>query len=188
LTFAAVFRIQIAGRQDVMNSFDVVVYGLLIVAVVTGFNAGFLRSLATILGYLAAMPFAVATTPLVSPALPASSTATWAQGSLAFFAVFLLAGVVLSALMRRALDAAVGPSVGLADRLVGSLFGAIRIALIAVSVVLIFDRLIPADREPAFLSGSHLRPLLSLAGQRGLKSLPPDVTAFVDRLQSDRRP
>jgi membrane protein required for colicin V production len=171
-----------------MNSFDAVVYALVIIAVVTGFNGGFLRSLATILGYLAAMPFAVATTPLVSPAVPTSSTAPWMQSSLAFFVIFLLAGIVLGALMRRAIDVAVGPSVGVADRLVGALFGAIRIGLIAVSVVLIFDRLIPADREPAYLSGSHLRPILSMAGQRGLKSLPPDVTAFIDRLKSDRRP
>jgi membrane protein required for colicin V production len=170
-----------------MNSFDAVVYALLILAVVTGFHAGFLRSVATILGYAAAVPVAVAATPFVSPALATSSAAPWARGSLAFFAIFLLAGIVLGALMRRAVSAAVGPSIGLADRFVGSLFGAIRIGLIAVTVVIIFDRLIPADREPAFLSGSRLRPILSMAGQRGLKSLPPDVTAFIDQLKKDHR-
>ena len=159
-----------------MNSFDAVVYALLILAVVTGFHAGFLRSVATILGYAAAVPVAVAATPFVSPALATSSAAPWTRGSLAFFAIFLLAGIVL-----------VGPSIGLADRFVGSLFGAIRIGLIAVTVVIIFDRLIPADREPAFLSGSRLRPILSMAGQRGLKSLPPDVTAFIDQLKKDHR-
>jgi membrane protein required for colicin V production len=73
------------------------------------------------------------------------------------------------------------------DRLVGALFGAIRIALIAVMLVLIFDSIIPANREPRFLAESHLRPLLSMAGQRGLKSLPPDVTAFIDQLKKERR-
>jgi membrane protein required for colicin V production len=53
--------------------------------------------------------------------------------------------------------------------------------------VLIFDQLVPADRQPAFLTGSHLRPLLSVAGQKGFKSLPPDVTAYIDRLKKDRR-
>jgi membrane protein required for colicin V production len=42
-----------------MNSFDVVVYVGLIVAMVIGFRAGLLRSAVTILGYLLAMPIAV---------------------------------------------------------------------------------------------------------------------------------
>ena len=54
-------------------------------------------------------------------------------------------------------------------------------------MVLIFDRLIPPDREPAFLRGSQLRPMLSKAGQMGVKSLPPETTAFIDQLKKDRR-
>jgi hypothetical protein len=42
-----------------------------------------------------------------------------------------------------------------------------------VTVVVIFDQLIPKDQEPAFLKGSHLRQRLSVAGQKSLKSLPP---------------
>ena len=42
-----------------MNSFDAVVYVGLIVAVVTGFKAGLLRSAVTILAYLIAMPITV---------------------------------------------------------------------------------------------------------------------------------
>ena len=170
-----------------MNSFDAVVYVLLALAVVTGFNSGFLRSVATILGYVCAMPVAVKATPLLSPALAGQSAAPWAQGSIAFFAIFLAAGIVLGALMRYAVSAVVGPSAGLLDRLAGALFGAIRIGLVAVAVVLVFDRLIPADREPAFLTGSRLRPLLSLAGQYGLKSLPPDAAAFIDQVKRERR-
>jgi membrane protein required for colicin V production len=51
--------------------------------------------------------------------------------------------------------------------------------------VLEFDTgsIIPPDRQPAFLSGSQLKPILLLAGQQGLKSLPPDVTAFIDQLR-----
>ena len=45
-----------------MNSFDVVVYLALVIAVVTGFNTGLLRSAITILAYLFAMPIAVGAT------------------------------------------------------------------------------------------------------------------------------
>jgi membrane protein required for colicin V production len=53
--------------------------------------------------------------------------------------------------------------------------------------VLIFDRIIPPDHQPAFLSGSQLRPILLKAGQSGLRSLPPDVTAFIDQLKKAQR-
>jgi membrane protein required for colicin V production len=36
-----------------------------------------------------------------------------------------------------------------------------------MTMVAIFDQLIPADREPALLSGSRLRSILSTAGQSG---------------------
>jgi membrane protein required for colicin V production len=49
-----------------MNSFDAVVCLASIVAIVTGFNAGLLRSAATILAYLIAMPIAVWVMSLVS--------------------------------------------------------------------------------------------------------------------------
>ena len=50
-----------------MNSFDAAVYIGLVVAVVTGFNAGLLRSAVTILAYLIAMPIAVWAMSLISP-------------------------------------------------------------------------------------------------------------------------
>jgi membrane protein required for colicin V production len=53
--------------------------------------------------------------------------------------------------------------------------------------VLIFDQLVPPDRQPAYLTGSQLRPLLSVAGQKGFRSLPPDAVAYIDRLKKDRR-
>jgi membrane protein required for colicin V production len=53
--------------------------------------------------------------------------------------------------------------------------------------VIIFDQLVPADRQPPYLAGSWLRPLLSVAGQTGFRSLPPEVAAAIDRLKKDRR-
>ena len=66
-----------------MNSFDVVVYVGLIVAVVTGFNAGLLRSAVTILAYLFAMPIAVWATSMVSPAVAGKLNSPWMQNSAA---------------------------------------------------------------------------------------------------------
>jgi membrane protein required for colicin V production len=170
-----------------MNTFDAVVYLALIVAVVSGFNAGLLRSVATMLGYLAAMPVAVAATPYVARSATDKLDSSVAGNPILFFGIFLVAGIVLGALLRTALNETVGPRVSLPDRLAGSILGIIRIALVAVTMVLIFDRIIPAGRQPAFLAGSQLKPILLMAGQQGLKSLPPDVTAFIDQLKKAQR-
>jgi membrane protein required for colicin V production len=174
-----------------MNSFDAAVYALVLIAVVTGYHAGFLRSMATILGYLAAMPIALATTTLISPALPETLgvplAAPWAGNWMVVFGIFLAAGVGLGALLRFCVSELVGPSVNMVDRLAGSLFGAVRIVLVFVTMVLIVDQLIPPDRQPGFLRESRVRPMLSMAGQQGLKSLPPEITAYIDQLKKDRR-
>src|ERR1700676_5374545 len=123
-----------------MNSFDTVVYVALMIAVVSGFNAGLLRSVATIVGYLAAMPVAVTAMPYVSRALNNKLDPSIAGNPTLFFGIFLVAGSVL---------------------------GVVRIVLVAVTMVLIFDRIIPPDRQPAFLAGSRLKPILLTAGQQG---------------------
>jgi membrane protein required for colicin V production len=170
-----------------MNIFDVAIIVALIVAVITGFNAGLLRSAITILAYLFAMPLAVWLMSLLSPASNAATGAPLAQNSLIFFAIFLISGMALGKMARMAIDETMGSEAGIGDRLAGALLGAARVGLVAITLVLIFDQLVPADRQPAYLTGSQLRPLLSMAGQRGFKSLPPDVTAYIDRLKRDRQ-
>jgi membrane protein required for colicin V production len=168
-----------------MNGFDAAVSAGLLVAVVTGFNAGLLRSAATILAYLVAMPIAVWAMSLISPQIDSASPLT--QNSLLFFGIFLIAGIVLGKLMRMALDEAIGAGTGIGDRLAGAALGAVRVGLVAITLVLIFDQFVPADRQPAFLTGSQLRPLLSAAGQKGFNTLPPDAAAYIDRMKKDRR-
>ena len=170
-----------------MNSFDAVVYLGLAIAVATGFNAGLLRSAVTILAYLIAMPIAVWATSLVSPGFDGKLGAPLMQDSLLLFGIFLITGILLGKLMRMALDDTIGPQAGIGDRLAGAALGAVRVALVAILLVLIFDRLVPSDRQPTYLVGSQLRPLLSAAGQKGFKTLPPDMVAYIDRLKKDRR-
>ena len=167
-----------------MNSFDAVVCGATLAAMTMGFNAGLLRSAVTILAYLIAMPIAIWATSMVSRETGGMALM---QNPLPFFATFLVAGIVLGKLMRMVLDEAIGTEAGIGDRLAGAALGAVRVGLVAISLVVIFDQLVPADRQPSYLVGSRLRPLLSAAGQMGLKSLPPDIAAYVDRLKRERR-
>ncbi len=78
-----------------MNSFDVAVCAGLLIAVVTGFNTGLLRSAITILAYLFAMPIAVWATSALAPQLDGRLGSPLTQNSLLFFGTFLIAGMVL---------------------------------------------------------------------------------------------
>lgn len=163
-----------------MNPFDAVVCAVAIVVIVMGFNSGLLRSLATILGYLIAAPLAIAVTPRVT-ALVLGGAASPEHALLILCIAFVAAGIVVSALLRIGVGELVGPDVGLFDRLAGAALGAVRIVLVAVLIVAIFDRVIPPDRQPQFLAGSRLRPYLSWAEQKGLEALPPNVADYIDR-------
>jgi membrane protein required for colicin V production len=135
-----------------MNPFDAAVIIIALVAVINGFRSGLLRSLATIFGYVCAMPLAVAAAPYLIPVLNNQFHLSPAQNWLALFGVFFAIGFVLSALLQLAVSAIAGPDVGLPDRAAGAVLGAVRIVLLAVVMVLIFDRIIPAGREPASLA------------------------------------
>jgi membrane protein required for colicin V production len=166
-----------------MNVFDAVVSGVSILVIVMGFRAGLLGSLATILGYLIAAPVAVALTPSVVRLLLGQSTLSPDRTWMVLGGIFVVVGMGISTLLRIAVSELTGNDVGLFDRAAGALFGAVRIFLIAVLVVAVFDRIIPADREPPFLVGSRLRPYLSAAAQKGLQSLPPEIDDYIDRLK-----
>ena len=166
-----------------INAFDAVIYVCLMVAVIVGFGSGLLRSLATIFGYIAAAPLTVALVPSMAPALIERFQLSSAQVLLVVAAVFVLLGIALGALLRQIVSTLVGPTPSFPDRLAGAMLGAVRIALLAVLMVVIFERIIPESREPAWLAQSRLRPILSQAGQAGLKSLPPELAGYLDRLK-----
>jgi membrane protein required for colicin V production len=169
-----------------MNTFDAVVISVVIVLALLGFRAGLLRSLADILGFVIAAPLAVALTPYFSSAAPAAASSPLGRNSLVFFGLLLVGGIVFAQLLRHTIANFAGTDIHLLDRSAGFVLGAMRALLVAVTIVLIFDRIIPVGRDPEFLKESKLRPWLSLASQRGLRSLPPEVSAYIDRLKRER--
>jgi membrane protein required for colicin V production len=170
-----------------MNNFDIAVYAGLVIAVVTGFNTGLLRSAVTILGYLIAAPMAVWAVSAIAPQISGQGTSPFSQNWGLFFGAYLAIGIGIAKLMRMVLDETIGSEAGIGDRLGGAALGALRVGLVATTLVLVFDQLVPGDRQPAFLNGSQLRPLFSAAGQRGFRSLPPEIAATIDRLKKQQQ-
>ena len=171
-----------------MNAFDAAVLAVVTMLAILGFRAGLLRSLADILGFVIAAPLAVALTPYFSSAAGSAAAAgsPWGNQSLVFFGVFLIGGLLLAQLIRHMIAGLAGDDIHLFDRFAGLLLGIARALLVAVTIVLIFDRIIPSSRDPEFLKGSQVRPWLSVAAQRGLRSLPPETTDYIDRLKRER--
>ncbi len=169
-----------------MNPFDAAIVFCLAIALWAGWQAGLLRSLATIFGYLCAAPVAIAFAPgvaaLAGIRFDMAQMPSWAV----LAGVFVFSGLALGFFLRAAVNATVGETVSAPDRFAGAALGGVRILLVAILVVLIFDRIIPANREPGFLAGSKLRPLLSVAGKSGVRSLPPDIVAQIDKLKRER--
>src|SRR5579859_174255 len=165
-----------------MNTFDLAVFVGLAVAVFSGFGTGLLRSAITIVAYLVAMPIAVWVMSYVPP-LDQGSASLLPHNAGFFLGVFFVIGMALGKLARMMVDEAIGDDPGIGDRLGGAALGALRVGLVATSLVLVFDRIIPPGREPAFLAGSQLRPLFSEVGKRGFQSLPSEAVAAIDRLR-----
>jgi membrane protein required for colicin V production len=170
-----------------MSPFDIAVGLAAVGAMVFGFRSGLIRSAATIVAYLCAAPIAMKATALISQAIDRTPDPGSLQTLLIFFGVFVLLGVAIAAGFNAAIDEMSGADISLADRLAGSMLGMVRVGLIAVTAVLVLDRIVPAGREPAFLAGSQLRPLFSRAAQWGLKSLPPETASFIDQIKSRRQ-
>ena len=168
------------------NPFDLAIYACLFLAVMTGFMTGLLRSLATIFGYVGAMGVAVFAAPRITPLFSDHFKLPAVQNWLVLVAIFIVAGIMLSAILRMAVSEMIGPDISVPDRAAGAMLGAFRVGLLAVLLVMVFDRIIPPGREPNFLKGSQWRPVLSSAGQHGLRSLPPEVEDYIDRLKRQR--
>ena len=164
-----------------MNSFDAVVYLGLVIAMVTGFNTGLVRSAVTILAYLVAVPIAMWAMSVLSPPANGKVVSAFAQNGLVFFGVFLFAGMALGKLARMTVDDATGSHAGPVDRLCGAVLGAVRVGLIAVTIVVVFDRLVPTILQPQWLTGSKLRPCCRRPGReasiRSRQTSPPPSIA-----------
>lgn len=169
-----------------MNGFDLAVYAALAIAIGFGFKTGLLRSAMTILAYLLAAPITVSLMPMIVPQVAGNPNAPQFQNWIWFFGIFLVVGMLLGYIGRFVLDDTIRDT-GIGDRLGGAAFGAIRVGLVATTLVLVFDQIVPANRQPPFLAGSHLRPLFSAVGQMGFKSLPPEAAAAIDRIKQERR-
>ena len=117
-----------------MNSFDAVVYVGLVIAVVTGFNTGLVRSAVTILAYVVAAPIAMCgdvrccRRPRAASSLPRWRRTGWCSSASSCSPAWRSESW-------RAWRSTRPPEreAGIVDRLCGAVLGAVRVGLIAIT-------------------------------------------------------
>jgi len=145
---------------------------------------GLLRSLATIIGYICGAGIAVAAAPKTVSLLANYPKIPTPQTWIVVVAIFIVAGALVSALLRLIVSGMTSRNISVPDRIAGAALGGVRFAMLAIMLVLVLDRMIPTGREPAFLRGSQWRPVPSSAAQY---SLPPEAEDYIERLKRQRR-
>jgi membrane protein required for colicin V production len=166
-----------------MTPFDWVILLVAVLSALSGFATGLLRSLASLVATALATVIAVIANPHVAPLIAQALPQPWMRDAGAFLIVFFAGAVILGFLFQTLVSLAFGPVVSFGDRAAGLTLGVVRALLVVVLVVVMFDRLIPTAREPAWLSGSALRPAISTLGAHGLRSLPTGVTEAIDAMR-----
>jgi membrane protein required for colicin V production len=172
-----------------MNPFDAAVLVIALMALVGGFAAGLLRSLATILAYVVAGPVALTVAPRVTSFLAVRNLlpndVVPNAASYVPLVLLLVIAIVLGALMRGAVGGAAG-QMGAIDRVLGAVLGVARVGLLAVVFVLVLEAVVPPGGAPDWFKQSKLRPYLSAAGAQGLGALPPPARDAIERLKRER--
>ena len=164
------------------NSFDLAVYACLFVAVVMGFMTGLLRSLATIIGYICGAGIAVAATPKTLSLLANYPKIPTPQTWIVVVAIFIVTGALISALLRLTVSGIAGRNVTVPDRIAGAALGAVRFAMLAIMLVLVFDRMMFPQRlavAASALIGGTVRNTVASTGSRRLPRSPEAPTAPV---------
>ena len=180
-----------------MNSFDVVVYLGLILPCVTGYQYRAVAQRRHDSGLYARCRSRRADADWSSPQLDEPDIASCLRR--------IRAPVLRNSALQIGVDAASSPAwcsaswrawrsttcdrteAGIGDRLGGATLGAVRVGLVAITLVLIFDQLVPANRAAGI--PDRLATAAAAFGRRdrmGFRSLPPDRGGTIDRLKKER--
>jgi len=163
-----------------LNWFDVIAIGVIVLSAVMAFARGLIREVFSIVafigGALAAIYFAEAAAPMISPIIQLSGTlATLAAGLLIFLVVFIVITILTSVLAKSVHETV---EIGAFDRVGGGIFGLLRGALVIALFVLLMLQstssertATPEQRMPAWIEQAATYPAFRWIAE-GLQQLP----------------
>lgn len=169
-----------------MHWFDIGTGVALVVGSIWSFFRGLTREVISILGIVAACMLSAWGSPYVATALEPAISLPWLRQAIGLCSIFLLAvvGYVLLAKAVRRMVKAAGLS--LPDRVLGGLFGLIKVGVLISAVVIVLTKFFP-DIATHIATESRLAPTFFYTAQLLTTLLPEDVHTdfqhFYDRVQ-----
>jgi membrane protein required for colicin V production len=169
-----------------MHWFDIGTGVALMVGGIWSFFRGLAREVISILGIVAACVLSVWGSPYVVTALTPVISLPWLRQAIALSSIFLgvvVGYVLLAKAVRRLLKAA---GLSLPDRVLGGLFGLMKIGVLISALVIVLTRFFP-DIATRIAAESRLAPTFFYTAQLLTTLLPEDVHTdfqrFYDRVQ-----
>lgn len=162
--------------MEALTPFDGIAIVIVIASILVAVARGFLRELATLGAFIAALAAAYYAhsffyDPLSN--LLAESAPEWTPNAILIVGTFLIIYVLVAwfgVSLSRNLQGADG--IGLVDRLAGAVFGFLRGAIVIVFFAFVIDFGMDKDQVPEFISKARLYPLMETSVSEIKKQLP----------------
>jgi membrane protein required for colicin V production len=162
--------------------FDLIVLVVLVVSGVIGWARGATREILTVLAFLLAAMFAVASLGISGALARHTIHPEWAANAVALIVVFIVvyvglrvAGGVIAHRVRTA------EHMGSLDRAVGLGFGAVRALVLLGAFNIVLNLATPSDRMPHWISGAILYPLTTVSANV-LRAFAPEGKAVAGKV------
>jgi membrane protein required for colicin V production len=162
--------------------FDLIVLIVLVASGLIGWARGATREIMTVLAFLLAAMFAVATLGLSGALARQTIHPEWMANGVALIVVFIIvyvalrvAGGIISHRVKTA------EHLGAVDRAVGVGFGVVRAFVLLGAFNIVLNLATPADRMPHWISGALLYPLTNVCG-KVLKAFAPQGKAVAGKV------
>ena len=162
--------------------FDLIILAVLVVSGLIGWSRGATREILTVLAFLLAAMFAVATLGFSGSLFRHAVHPEWLANGVALIVVFIIVYVglrVAGGIVAHRVKTA--EHLGALDRAVGLAFGVLRAFVLLGAFNIVLNLATPTDRMPHWISGSVLYPLTTVCGNV-LKAFAPEGKAMAGKV------
>lgn len=158
-----------------MNTFDLIVFGVIIVSGLLAFVRGFVREVLAIGAWVGAVFATVYLTQPTQPLFRQLISATWLADIVGPIVIFVLSLMALSLITGTVSSRVRDSGLGAVDRALGLAFGVARGVVILCVVCVLLNYIVPPASRPAWIADAKSLPLLEQGATELEQLLPRDL-------------